>query len=143
MIRKVVTLSAAYLGGVSEVLKKRQDSFPVIALDFDSPFVDRASRGAGGLQLRQNGVQARCDRVEPRDDSHGLALAAFLSANADGLALRQQDDAGFAAWAGALRQGSFAYLAGDGALQLCSIKQARHSEDCNASHRFRNPKPVG
>ena len=80
----------------------------MITLDFDSPFVDRASRCAGGFQLRQNGVQVRCDVVESRDDGHGLALAAFLSANADGLALGQQDYAGFAAWAGAVSQGAFA-----------------------------------
>ena len=107
----------------------------VIALDFDSPFVDRASRSTGGFQLRQNGVKVRCDMIEPRDDGHGLALAAFLSANAGGLVLGQQDYAGFAAWAGALRQGSFAYLAGDGALQRCSIKQARQRESPPASRR--------
>ena len=101
----------------------------MIALDFDSPFVDRASRSAGGFQLRQNGVQVRCDRVEPRDDGHGLAFAAFLSANAGGLALGKKDYARFVAWAGALRQGLFAYLAVDGALQRCSIKEARHWKD--------------
>ena len=82
-------LSAAQLGGVAEGLENRQDSLAVIALDFDSAVPDRATRSAGGFHLSQNGVYIRCDRVEPRDDGHGLALAALLSANSDGLILGQ------------------------------------------------------
>ncbi len=137
---RVYTLSATQLSGVAEVLENRQGSLTVIALDFDSPFVDRAARSAGGFQLRQDGVQIRCDRVEPRDDGHGLALAPFLTANAGGLVRRQQDCAGFAACADAQRQGLFAYLAGDGALQRCSIKQARHRKDDTRFAPYSEPK---
>ena len=81
--------------------------------------------------------------IEPRDDGHGLALAAFLSTNAGGLVLGQQNYAGFAAWADALRHGSFAYLAGDGALQRCSIKQARHWENRTRFAPLSKPKTHG
>ncbi len=78
--------------------------------------------------------------IEPRDDGHGLALAAFLSANAGGLVLGQQDFPGFAACAGALCHGSFANLARDGALKRCSIKQTCHEKDCTRFASHSEPK---
>ena len=72
---------------------------------------------------------------ESVSSSPGQTSAETAETTAGWLVLGQQDYARFVAWAGALSQGSFAYFAGDGALQRCSIKQARQRESPPASRR--------
>ncbi len=72
---------------------------------------------------------------ESVSSSPGQTSAETAETTAGWLVPGQQDYARFAAWAGALSQGSFASLAGDWALQRCSIKQARQRESPPASRR--------
>jgi len=96
----------------------------VIALDFDSPIVDRATRSAAGFQLTQKGTQVGCDGVEPYDDGHGFPLSAFLSTCEGELVLGQQDFSGDASGTATLIQRHFADVAGDRAFQRRSIEQS-------------------
>jgi len=66
---------------------------------------------------------------ESVSSSPGQTSAETAETTAGWLVPGQQDYARFAAWAGALCQGSVAYFAGDGAFQRCSIKQTGHREN--------------
>ncbi len=77
---------------------------------------------------------------ESVSSSPGQTSAETAETTAGWLVLGQQDYARFAAWAGALSQGSFASLAGDWTLQRCSSKQARHWIDCKDFVPLSEPK---
>ncbi len=117
-------LSATHLGGIPEVVEHCQDSLAMVTLYLDSTLADRTAGGARRFQLVQNGIQVRCNGIEARDDGDGLSLAALLTAYTDGLILGELDFASRAARAGAAVHRHFADVAGDRALQRCSVEQA-------------------
>ena len=60
-------------------MENRQGSLAVIALDLDAAIADRTVRGAGGFHARQNGVQVRCDGVEPNTVRDSQAFTGHLT----------------------------------------------------------------
>ncbi len=63
-------------------------------------------------------------RVKASNDGYGLAFAAFLATNTNGLILGEPDFAISPTGAGTLIQRLLTSLAGDWAFQRCAIKQS-------------------
>src|SRR5262249_55110952 len=109
---------------VPHLAQAGQDFLAMIALDFNSPFRDRAARGTQRLELPQQRSQVRRRRVEAGDDRHRLAAAALLAPDRRGLIFGQQNLARRIARTAAFSQRLLASRTSDRPLQWRSVKEA-------------------